>query len=364
MPAKPSTAGRAGRLAIRAALGLALLLALLGAGHALAWRWLGARLEEGLAAWAAARRAEGWQVEHGAPLRGGWPFAATLALPEFRLRGGGATVPGGVEWQAESVVLRIALPRPGRLLVDLPGRNHLRLGEAGFPFAAERLRLAMPIEREALPSEAALEAERLRLGTAHGALELGRLQAELDTRLGAAAGEPAVALRGRAGEVALPPGLAAAPAVAMLGPVVQELGFDLALTGPAPPGRHPAARAEAWRAGGGTLALHGLALRWGPVTANAAATLTLDEALQPMGAGALRLAGGAQAIEAAAAAGLVSPRSAATAQLMLRLMQRIPPEGGPPQLDVPLTLEGRVLSLARFPLLRLPGWAFPAAAGN
>ncbi|WP_135467651.1 DUF2125 domain-containing protein [Crenalkalicoccus roseus] len=358
MPAKPPSRGRAGRLALRALTGLALLLALAAAGHAVLWRHMATSLERGFAAWAEARRAQGWRIEHGPAERGGWPFSATLALPGFRMQGAAATLPGGMDWRSEGIVLRLTLPRLDRLVVEMPGRHRLRLGDAEIPFAADRLRATMPIERHVLPREAALEAERLRLATAAGPLELRRAWLEVETRSTAIEGEPALALRGTAEEVALPPGLAPA-GVAALGRVVQGAELDLALSGPVPPGRHPADRAGAWRDGGGTLELRSLVLRWGPATATAAATLTLDEALQPMGAGLLRLAGGTQVIEAAAASGLLSPSGAATARMALRLIQRPSPEGGPPQAEVPLTLEGGVLSLARLPLARLPEWRWP-----
>lgn len=364
---------------LRGLLGLALLGAVLAAGHALLWRWMGSQLEAGFQDWVAQRRAFGWRVEHAAPLRGGWPFAATLTLPRFRLEGGGATLPGGAEWQAEALVLRLAPPRLDRLVVEMPGRHRLRLGTVEWPFAADRLAATLPLEAGVLPREARLEAERLRLGTPAGAVEVRDATLEIETRMSAIEGEPAVALRVSAWEVLLPsasspglpavagPGLPAAAAgtglasaVGTLGRGVEQVVLDLALTGPVPPGRSPAAKAEAWRDGGGTLELQGLELRWGPLAANATATLTLDEALQPMGAGALRVAGAREALQAAARAGLLTRQAAATGQTVLRLLSRPPVAGAPAELEVPLALEGRVLTAARMRLAQLPAWSWPA----
>jgi hypothetical protein len=348
-------------MALRGLLGAALVLALGAALHALLWRWMGSQLEDGFAAWAATRRAQGWRVEHGPPERGGWPFAATLTLPRFVVTGGGATLPGGMEWGTERLVLRLSPPRLDRLAVEMPGRHRLRLGALDLPFAADRLVATLPIERDVLPREAALEAERLRIGTAAGAIEIRAAQLEIETRVTATEGEPAVSLRATAEEVALPPGLdvAASPVVATLGRSLHSASLDLSLTGPVPPGRAPARKAEAWREGGGTLELRRLDLRWGRMAASLAATLTLDEALQPMGAGTLRLVGGAELLEAAAAAGQLPQRNLAVARTVLRLLSRTPPEGGPPTLEVPLTLEDRALTLARIPVLRLPAWDWP-----
>lgn len=159
----------------------------------------------------------------------------------------------------------------------------------------------------------------------------------------------------------LPPGLLAPDSP--LGRQLRSLALDLLLTGPVPPGRDPAGMARAWRDGGGSLELRSVGLRWGAAAATATATLTLDQALQPRGAGTLRLAGAAEVLAAAAAAGLVTPRFATTARTMVALLARAPPEGGPPQLDVPLSVEDRALTMARIPLLRLPAWTWPMPTG-
>nr|WP_254453354.1 DUF2125 domain-containing protein [Siccirubricoccus sp. G192] len=200
-PRRGGAAGaRAGRLALRGLLGAALLLALLAAGHALLWRWMGSQLQDGFTAWAETRRAQGWRVEHAPPLRGGWPFAATLTLPRFHLEGGGATLPGGMDWQAEALVLRLSPPRLDRLAVEMPGRHRLRLGEMLLPFTADRLVATLPIERNVLPREARMEAERLRLGTVTGAVEIRAAELEIETRItaieGGARGDAAPRCRG------------------------------------------------------------------------------------------------------------------------------------------------------------------------
>lgn len=370
MPAKPSpspdqAARRGRRLAFRVLLGGGLLLALLAAGHALVWRAMASQLQDGFTAWAEARRAQGWRVEHAAPVRGGWPLSATLTLPRFRLAGGAATLPGGMEWQAEALTLRVSLPRLGRLVVEMPGRHRLRLGEAEWPFAADRLTAEMPIERHVPPREAVLEAERLRVGTAAGTVEALHAWLAVETRTTAIEGEPAISLHGEAETVQLPmPPGPTPPLLASLGRSLAMLRVDLALTGPVPPGRHPRLRAEAWRDGGGTLELRGLDLHWGPVAATSTATMALDEALQPMGAGTLRLTGATEALDAAASAGLLTQGGAGTARMVVGLLSRRPADGGPPRLDVPLTLEGRMLTLARIPLARLAAWEWPLPPGE
>ncbi|UFN47330.1 DUF2125 domain-containing protein [Roseomonas sp. OT10] len=352
---------RLGWLLLPAGLGL---LALLALGHTLLWRTMASRLEEGFTVWANARRAQGWRVEHGPPQRGGWPFAANLRLPDFHLEGGQASVPGGVEWQATAVVLRVVLPRLDELRVEARGPQRLRLGHVDLPFAADRLEARVPIQADVLPRGGDLLAERLRLGLpgpdgspAPGGLEFRSLRGTIETRSTATEGEPAVTLTAEAGEVMLPapPGGGSYA----LGPSIGQMGLEAVLTGPNPGGRLPAARAAAWRDGGGVLELRGVTLRWGEVEATAAATLALDEALQPMGAGTLRLTGAQAALNALVQAGLLPQRSAAMAGQVAGFLARPTAEGGPPQLEIPATLEERTLAVARIPIARLPPLAWP-----
>jgi hypothetical protein len=332
--------------------GLAVLLA---ATHTLYWQWMGGRLQEGYNAWAAARRAQGWRIEHDAPVRGGWPLSATLRLPAFRLSGGGATIPGGMDWTARAVVLRVAMHRPGELRISAGGPQRLRLGTAEIPFAADRLTARVPLQANVIPRGGEFEVSRLRIGTAAGGVEIGSAQFTLDSRMTAIEGEPAVTLEGEVRDVTL-------PAPTALGRQVQSLRVDAALTGPLPGGRSPTNRAAIWRDAGGTLELRRLDLEYGPATAQAAATLALDDQLQPMGAGTLKLTGAEAVLDALARDGLITARNATLARRVVGVLARPPLEGEPPQLEVPLTLEGRGLAVARIPVARMPVLVWPGPA--
>lgn len=344
MPAKPRRAWRRAPGALLATLPLAAI-----AGHTAAWLWLCGRLEEGFAAWADVRRAEGWRVEHGPTRRGGWPLSASLTLPGFRMEGGAGLLPGGVDWRAGALTLRLAPPRLDRLALEAPGPHRLRLGGAELqPFAADRLDLELPLRAggDGLPDEAAATARGVRFGTA---VEIASASLAFEARPGAAS--PAAALRGSAAGVSLPPGL---PGTDRLGRVVDRVGLDLALTGALPPVGDPARRAAAWRDRGGALEARALDARWGEVAASASATLTLDGALQPAGAGTLRLAGGEALLDAAAGAGLLPPFNAAAAAFALRALSQPSPDGGPARAELPLALRDRTLRLGPVALGRLP----------
>ena len=346
------------RRARRFALIAAAALVVLAAGHALLWRAMADQLEAGWQNWVQLRRAHGWQVEHAPPVRGGWPLAATLSVDRLRLDGAAATLPGGATLAVQRAVLRVELPWLDRLEVALPGQQRLRLGSTEFPFTADTLTAIVPLERDTLPNTAELAAERLRIGLPGGGVELASARLIVRGSASATEAEPALELNLFAEGLDLPPAAPGDP-LARFGRRIATLSAELALSGPLPSGRAPAARAEAWRDGGGTLELRGLGLRWGPLGGLAAATLAFDEALQPMGAGTLRLSGAAEALEAMVEAGLVGRRAAATARGVLPLLSRPSAQDGTPEIEVPLTLEDRTLSLARIPVMRFAPLEWP-----
>jgi hypothetical protein len=250
----------------------------------------------------------------------------------------------------------VSPPRFDRLAVEAPGRHGLRLGGETLSFAAERLDLALPLEGGAVPREAAAAARRLRFDTPAGPAEVRAASLNYGT------GGGGTALSVSATDLALPDG---SPGVARFGRVVERVGLDLLLTGPAPPpDRDPARRAAAWRDGGGRLAVRALDARWGEAAAAATATLVLDDALQPAGAGTLRLAGGHALLDAAGEAGLLSPFAAAAARVALRALNRAPPGGGGPAwAELPSVLRDRSLRLGGVRVARLPALEWGALPG-
>ena len=102
---------------------------LLAAADTLYWRLVERDLEDGFAAWLAARRASGWTVTVGQAARGGWPLAATLTVPMVFLKGGDPDITGGLTWKADRLVLGIALMRPKVLEIVPEGIQHLRFAD-------------------------------------------------------------------------------------------------------------------------------------------------------------------------------------------------------------------------------------------
>ena len=333
---------------------------LLVAADTLYWHLAERNLDDGFAGWVAEWRASGWTATMGQPARGGWPLAATLTVPEVLLQGGDPDIPGGVAWKTDRLVLRTVLLRPGLLEVASQGMQRLRLAAGPeIPYTAALLRMTLPLERDVPPHSAVVVAHDVRAGMpasgdAAASLTIGSLDLHLDFKPAAQAGEVALGFLFNAEAVGLPASYGRS-----LGSRISSLSLQGALDGPVP--RTPAMgeRATAWRDGGGTLGIERLAINWGPLDLTASATLALDEQLQPMGTGNARVVGYAETLDALAAHGVISKSAATAAKAVLSLLAHTPEDGGPPDVEVPLTLQYRTLSMRQVPLLRLPELDWP-----
>jgi hypothetical protein len=271
------------------------------------------------------------------------------------MAGGEPDIPGGLSWSAERVVLRVALAQPGRLDIAAAGQQRLRLaGEAEVPYNADRLHLALPLGPGAWPDFADVTADNLRADVPGGEASVGLLRLHLEVRPQAPSGEPAIGLRLRAEGIGPPAGV-----VRPLGPRIASVAVEGALDGPVATGHTLAERAAAWRDGGGSLEVQHLALVWGPLDLTGSATLALDDQLQPMGAGSARMVGYAETLDALAAHAVISRSAATAAKAVLSLLAHTPDDGGPPDVEVPLTLQFRTLSMRQVPLVRLPEVDWP-----
>ncbi|MBT3306442.1 MAG: DUF2125 domain-containing protein [Alphaproteobacteria bacterium] len=100
---------------------------------------------------------------------------------------------------------------------------------------------------------------------------------------------------------------------------------------------------EVWRDAGGTIEIERLSVRHGPLALKGDGTLALDAALQPIGAFTAHVEGFFDAIDALKETGLVKSRDAVAAKMILGVMSRRSDNGGPPILNLALTLQDRQL---------------------
>lgn len=338
-------------------IGLALLLV---AGHTIYWGIVQQRLREQFALWVGVARANGWTVTNAPPSSGGWPLAAKLTVPEMSVKGGDPDVPGGLAWSTVRVELRIALLRPTAIKIEPEGMQRFRLGKGpDIPFTADRLRAWLPLEPDAPGHSVDLDASNLRFGiqgesNAASGLTIGTLSVHGVAKAGAPAGETTMTVLLAAAAVGLPPRQRSP-----LGSHIEQMRLEAGLTGPLAPARGLTARAHAWREGGGSLEVHQASLKWGSLALQADGTFALDEHLQPTGTGIARATGDADVLDTLAANGVLSRSTATAAKAVLSLLARASADDGTAEVEVPLTLESRTLSLRQMPLLRIPEIVWP-----
>jgi hypothetical protein len=340
---------------------------LLVIGDVAYWRYAEHQMEAGLRLWVRQNQAAGWQTSLGPTHEGGWPLSVRLTVNGLTVQGGASDVPGGLRWHADRVDLTMDLWRPTAFNIILPAEQRVQVGAAPeLAVTADRLVATIPLRFQQPPDQIDVLARNLRATPAQNpapgeALSVGLLQAH--AALLAAADQPAPAAPRE--EPTLRFGFSA-EAVGLpqtlrwpLGPILSSLTIDGTLNGRLPLERGLTQAATAWRDGGGSLEIQHFAMGWGPLGLTATATLALDDQLQPMGAGTSHVVGYAASLDAMANDGMLSRSAAIAAKAMLSLLAGTPDDGGAAEVDVPLTLQYRTLSMRQVPLVRLPELDWP-----
>ena len=332
---------------------------LLVVGDIVYWRIAAERLQTGFHAWVTEQTARGWDFGSASLSMGGWPRAATVTVPNLTLRHRGKMIPGEMDLAAAGITLSVSLFNPTVLRLSLTGPLHVRVGAApDMIVSGDDASVSVPL-RESGPWSLALHASSLRLGPATGAWQvtLGLLNAEAEIAADAGTDQsaPAATFAITSEAIALPAGIKWP-----LGSNIASLFVEGSLNGPLPKARDIAGWAEAWRDGGGSLEIKRLTIGWGPLGLTSAATLALDEQLQPMGSGSGRIVGYAETLDRLAAGGKLTKSAATAAKAVLSLMAGTPDADQPSSVDVPLTIQYRTLSMRQVPLVRLPELDWPA----
>lgn len=327
-------------------------------GWAAWWFTLATGIRGAVDDWAAARRAEGWTVTYGKPDLGGFPQRA-----EVRISAPAFQTPDGIAWKGPDLVVFILPTEPGRAVIEARGEHRLTLPGAQGPVQAvvkaAQATLALLLDGGRLAGSEA-RFENAEIGLPDGVLRFARLglghQSPLPPPPVTPPANPpddghtvtSLVVRADATGIDLPQGHGP-----VLGPRIAAASFDGRVLGrlaPAP----PLAALRAWRDAGGTVEIDRAALRWEPLDLAAHGTLALDSKLQPTAALTATLRGFFQTVDALNRAQMIRTRDASMAKLILGALAKVPPEGGPPVLTVPLTVQGGMLSAGPSQLMPVP----------
>ncbi len=298
------------------------------------WSFTCARIERD----ASGAFAPGWSLSAAHSNWAGWPVAAEVRFTGASVRGDATVFPPGLAWDAAAVRLRIGITRPRSLLVLTEGpQTAAAEGIGPIDFAARRIAAVIDLTGR---DPAQVSVDQLDAATPAGPLRIDAASLQL----GADAfiiNASAISLPGGHDHASLPP--------------IDAVQLRAAASRRFPSAPSPEASARAWRDAGGRIELSGIGLRWGALTAAAQASVALDPQLQPVAEGSIEAAGLPQFLDALVQAGVLARTQATAAKAVIAILAA-PSAGGPVRL--PVTLHDGILSVARYPLLRLPPLAW------
>jgi len=263
----------------------------------------------------------------------GWPSRAGLEVRSASIAA------GGLSWRAERVMASTALRWPGMSIgpIDVrPINQRVRFGSG-----IERVVVSRNITIEAMDDEAALQSMNFEVT---GLFEIQALRLWLGpSGLTAKAGH--LSLSGVAG---------------VLGPIIDTLALHAVLTPSLPLLGNPRLSATAWQAAAGVIELSEFTLTTGKTRVSGTGKAWLDAALQPRLDGVMHITGYAAALDDLVMAGFLTAQTAVAAKAVLGLLAAPSADGGA---DVPVHIEDGALTIAQFPVSRLPilEWSPPVS---
>jgi hypothetical protein len=336
---------------------VAILLGLL-AGDVAYWRVASERLRTGYEDWLAEMTAEGWDAHSGEISINGWPTNARIDVRGLTLSHAGPAIPGDLRVTSSAIALSVSLLSPDDLQVSLSGPVHVRVADSpDLIVTSESDLVSIPL-RTGGGLAFDLRGRGLRIepasGNSHTTVGLLNVTAHTVDQSTASQRAAAISFTASAEAIALP-SIVKWP----LGSNISSMTLVGTLNGPLPAARNVTRWAEAWRDGGGSLAISHLTMGWGPLGLTSSATLALDDQLQPMGSGNARVVGYAATLDRLAAGGILTRSAAIAAKAVLSLMAGAGDPDQPSAVDVPLTLQYRTLSMRQVPLVRLPELDWP-----
>ncbi len=290
---------------------------------------------------------------------GGFPLRLSARMHDPAL----ALAPLGAQasWSAREAAAEIPVWNWSRISVSLVGPHRFSATIGGVtrthtsPTGAVRAEIQTADGR---PVQGTLIFERLALAATEAAESVSVGAATVDVGL-FPADEPtdhsaAYEIRARVADVVVPSALALP-----FGRSIGLISLEARINGPVPDERWPAAL-EAWRDAGGTIDVGSLRLDHGPLRVQGEGTFALDADMQPIGAFTAQIRGLFDLVEALRARGVVEAGDAVMAKVVLGALARRPDDGGPPVLNVPLTLQDRALYVGPVRMLRVPPVRWPA----
>jgi hypothetical protein len=338
-------------------IGVAVVFAALAGGYIAFWRHVARQLEAGVEAWAGEQRALGNDVAFAWDGISGFPFRFEATLRDPSIRWHGPREEG--TWMGAALHAEMAPWNLRRIEVRSDGLHDASLRLVGDPgawrAATTGLAGTIDLHNSGLLRSVTLALQQPDLTLPDGtALASAAATVMLDrpetppTDFNMTLARVTLGLRG----MALPPGTRLVTEDA-----VETLSFDATIKGPMP--LAPLKEAlTAWRDAGGVAELNSFAFAQGPLSVTGNATLALDTALQPEGAGTITTTGLSEALEILIRDGLIPADRALIARTTAKALEK-PGLDGRLQATVGLSLQNRTVSFGPVPLFALQPIEWP-----
>ena len=320
---------------------VAVAVAVTGLAYSGLWLVAANQFRAATLSWIEQRQGEGYRITYSALETGGFPAAVRVILADATITG--KRPRGSWTWSVDEAVVEASPHSPRQVTVRAPGAQRLE-----GVFGARRVRY---VGSAAEVTVDVASGGRLPVGTAtirelvlqpvDGGDKVAVASLDVVSRgdPGAPADERTATqeLTLAATDLLLPRTLGLP-----LGGDVARVAIEAKLYGTLEPSPWPEALVR-WRDAGGTIEVPRLELKYGPLSLSADGTLALDQANQPIGAFNARIVGASQTVDALRERRLIGDGNAVAVKAMLALTARQPQDGGPPVLDIPLTLQERTL---------------------
>lgn len=323
---------------------LALVLVMV-VGYALWWQKVGKNAIRAIDAQVAEQRRAGAVIDYQGPYLAGFPLRVAVLMravhahdPQGRDLTAQEVEASAPVWSLPDVLLTIHQPVLGVTI---------RAGTLTLEAQEARAKATLDPTQHNAASHAEMGLMRPRLTVNGLPITAKTLQITVDRPLPPPADHlgTGLALTLNAGDITV-------PEVKGLGSAISHLGLSARLMGPVP-ATLDAAAVGPWSREGGTLEVDRLNLRWGGMDLTANATVTLDNALQPLMAGTADVTGYDALIDSLVSDGRMRSDDANIAKMALSLMAQ-PGVGGQMTMKVPVSVENHLLTLGPLPVGRLP----------
>ncbi|MFN3077126.1 MAG: DUF2125 domain-containing protein [Alphaproteobacteria bacterium] len=322
--------------------------------YAAYWVYAGSKVRTQIEKWSQARREEGYQVGYDRIDIKGFPLHLDIRIekPVFRF----PEARGGWSWQTAALDARLSPlnPRAATISANSPQTFHPPANiETGITtLTATTATAGLVFQDNGSPATVHVEFGSVRLAglASGGEVRARHLKADADW-FSPDSPDPAnrtmiLAAEGR--DMDLPPSLGLP-----LGPRIEAFALQAEVHGRIA-GEDITQALSDWRQAGGTVDVPNLLVHWPPVRMHTNGTLALDDQLQPIGAFTAGFQGFFEAVGSFVKQGIIRPRDASMAKVVLGMLAKTPSGGGVSTVSMPMTLQNRTLYAGPVALIHLP----------